>query len=103
MPGFSTDSAVAQYANELRCEIIFKASTVDGVYNSDPQKNKDAKRYDKISHKQAIDERLRVMDATAFTMCERDNMPIFVFNIKDLSQLPKIIEGDFSLGTLITS
>lgn len=103
MPGFSTDSAVAQYANELKCEIIFKASTVNGVYDSDPRKNKNSKRYDTISHKQAIDERLAIMDATAFTMCERDNMPIFVFDIKDLSQLPKIIEGDYSLGTLIKS
>ncbi|OIP87238.1 UMP kinase [Candidatus Shapirobacteria bacterium CG_4_8_14_3_um_filter_35_11] len=101
MPGFSTDSAVAQYAGELQCEMIFKASTVDGIYDSDPKTNKNAKKYIKITHKQAIDERLKIMDATAFTMCERDNMPIFVFNIKDLYRLPEIIAGDYSFGTLI--
>lgn len=101
MPGFSTDSAVAQYASELQCQIIFKASTVDGVYDSDPKVNKNAKKYTKITHKQAIDERLKVMDATAFTMCERSNIPIFVFNITDLSKLPQVILGDYSFGTLI--
>lgn len=101
MPGFSTDSAVAQYASELQCQIIFKASTVDGVYDSDPRKNKNAKRYTKITHKQAVDERLKVMDSTAFTMCERSNIPIFVFNISDLHRLPEIIAGDYSFGTLI--
>lgn len=101
MPGFSTDSAVAQYASELQCQIIFKASTVDGVYDSDPRSNKNAKKYIKITHKQAVDERLKVMDATAFTMCERSNIPIFVFDIKDLSKLPEVILGDYSCGTLI--
>ena len=81
--------------------MIFKASTVDGIYDSDPKTNKNAKKYIKITHKQAIDERLKIMDATAFTMCERDNMPIFVFNIKDLYRLPEIIAGDYSFGTLI--
>ncbi len=101
MPGFSTDSAVAQYASELQCEIIFKASTVDGVYDSDPRVNKNAKKYMKITHKQAVDEKLKIMDATAFTMCERSNIPIFVFDIDDLHRLPEIIAGDYSFGTLI--
>lgn len=101
MPGFSTDSAVAQYANELQCEIIFKTSTVDGIYDSDPRVNKNAKKYIKITHKQAVDEKLKIMDATAFTMCERSNIPIFVFDIKDLYRLPEIIAGDYSFGTLI--
>ena len=101
MPGFSTDSAVAQYASELQCEIIFKASTIDGVYDSDPRINNSAKKYTKISHKQTVDEKLKVMDATAFTMCERSNIPIFVFDIKDLHKLPEIIAGDYSFGTLI--
>lgn len=101
MPGFSTDSAVAQYASELQCEIIFKASTVDGVYNCDPRKNKDAKRYTNITHQQAVDERLKVMDSTAFTMTEQSNIPIFVFDISDLYRLPEVIAGDYSFGTLI--
>lgn len=101
MPGFSTDSAVAQYASELQCEIIFKASTVDGVYNCDPRKNKDAKRYTNITHQQAVDERLKVMDSTAFTITEQSNIPIFVFDISDLYRLPEVIAGDYSFGTLI--
>jgi uridylate kinase len=101
MPNFSTDSAVAQFASELQCEIIFKASTTDGVYDSDPHKNNKAKRYSKLTYQQALDERLDVMDRTAFAMCEKSHIPIFVFNIKDLHQLPDIINGDYSFGTMI--
>ncbi len=101
MPHFSTDSAVAQFANELDCEIIFKASTTDGVYDSDPRKNKEAKKYSRISYQQALDQRLAVMDRTAFAMCEKSQIPIFVFNISDLHKLVDIIEGDYSFGTLI--
>jgi uridylate kinase len=101
MPHFSTDSAVAQFANELDCEIIFKASTTDGVYDSDPRKNKNAKKYLKLTYQDALDQRLEVMDRTAFAMCEKSQIPIFVFNIKDLDQLVDIIKGDYSFGTLI--
>jgi uridylate kinase len=101
MPNFSTDSAVAQYASELQCEIIFKASTIDGVYDSDPRKKPTAKRYDKLSYQQALDQRLEVMDRTAFAMCEKSNIPIFVFDIKNLHCLPEIINGDLSFGTII--
>lgn len=101
MPGFSTDSAVAQYADELHCEIVFKASSVDGVYNFDPQHNPEAIRYDKITYQEAIEKRLGVMDTTAFAMCMRSKIPIFVFNIKELDKLPQILDGDYSFGTLI--
>lgn len=101
MPNFSTDSAVAQFADELLCEMIFKASTVDGVYDSDPKENKKAKKYLKLTYREALDQRLKVIDATAFTMCENSGIPIFVFNIKNLHRLPDIIEGDYSFGTLI--
>ena len=101
IPNFSTDSAVAQFADELQCRIIFKASTVDGVYDSDPKKNTGAKKYKEITYRQAIGQRLGVMDATAFTMCEKSGIPILVFDIKDLHKLPEIINGDFSFGTLI--
>jgi uridylate kinase len=101
MPGFSTDSAVAQFASELQCEIIFKASTVDGVYDSDPKKNNGAKKYSELTYQEALDQRLEVMDRTAFAMCEKSNIPIFVFDIKDLHRLPDIINGDYSFGTLI--
>jgi len=101
MPNFSTDSAVAQFASELQCQIIFKASTTDGVYDSDPRKNNKAKKYSELSYQEALDQRLEVMDRTAFAMCEKSGIPIFVFNIKDLHQLTDIINGDYSFGTLI--
>lgn len=100
-PGFSTDSAVAQYASELQCEMILKASTVDGIYDSDPRKNPNAKKYDEITYRQALDQNLEVMDRTAFVMCERSNIPILVFNIADLHRLPEIIDGNYSIGTLV--
>jgi uridylate kinase len=103
IPNVSTDSAVAQYADELQCRMIFKASTVDGVYDCDPKINHQAKKYSELSYRQALDQRLGVMDLTAFTMCEKFGIPIFVFDIKDLHRLPDIINGDYSFGTLINS
>lgn len=102
MPNFSTDSAVSQFASELQCEMIFKASTVDGVYDSDPRKNPEANKYSELTYQQALDQRLEVMDRTAFAMCEKSNIPIFVFDIKDLHRLTSIINGDYSFGTIIT-
>ena len=101
IPNFSTDSAVAQYADELNCGIIFKASTVDGVYNCDPRHNPDAMRYSEITYKDAIAQDLGIMDTTAFAMCKKSGIPIFVFNINDLDKLPEILDGDHSFGTLI--
>ncbi len=103
LPNFSTDSAVAQYADELKCDIIFKATNVNGVYDSDPQINSGAVLYKELSYKEAIEKELGIMDTTAFTMCKRSGIPIFVFNISDLEKLPNIIKGDFSFGTLIHS
>lgn len=101
MPNFSTDSAVAQYADELKCEIILKASNVNGIYDSDPHVNKSASRYSIISYREALLQRLEVMDATAFAMCSKTKIPIFVFNIENLDKLPNILEGDYSYGTLV--
>ncbi len=102
MPNFSTDSAVAQFASELQCEIIFKASTIDGVYDSDPKENNNAKKYSALTYQESLDQRLNVMDRTAFAMCEKSTIPIFVFNINDLHRLTDIINGDYSFGTLIS-
>lgn len=103
MPNFSTDSAVAQYADEMKCDMIFKASTVDGVYDSDPRKNNKAIKYEDLTYKEAIAQDIGVMDTTAFAMCMKSNIPIFVFNITNLEKLPQIINGDYSFGTLIHS
>ena len=101
MPNFTTDSAVAQFADELQCQMIFKASTIDGVYDSDPKINPQAIKYNRLSFQEAIDRRLKVMDTTAFAMCEKSKIPIFVFDIKNLGFLPKAIGGDYSFGTVI--
>ncbi len=100
-PNFSTDSAVAQYADELLCEIIFKASTVDGVYDSDPHKNPNAVKHSELTFDEAMGRNLRVMDKTAFAMCSNSGIPIFVFHSDDLDKLPLAIQGDYSFGTLI--
>ena len=102
LPNFSTDSAVAQYADELKCQIILKASTVDGVYDCDPKKNRSAKRFTSITYRQALVENLGVMDQTAFAMCMKSKIPIFVFDAKDLKEIPEILNGNYSFGTLIT-
>ncbi len=103
LPGCSTDTAVAQYAWELQCRMILKASTVDGVYDKDPRKNTDAKRYETVGYQEVLDKRLGVMDMTAFTKCQEWNLPVFVFDIKELNKLPEVINhDDFSFGTLIT-
>jgi uridylate kinase len=102
-PGFTTDSAVAQCAGELKCRMVLKASTVDGVYDSDPRKNPQAQRFERISFTDTLQKQLQVMDATAFAMCMRSNIPIFVFNINDLSRIPQAINGDHSFGTLVTN
>lgn len=99
---FSTDSAVAHYAEELGCQMIFKASTVDGVYDCDPKKNSGAKKYQELSYQDALSQGLNVMDPTAFTMGQGSGIPIFVFDINRLCDLPAIIEGDYSFGTLIS-
>jgi uridylate kinase len=101
-PGFSTDSAVAQYAAELACSLVLKASTIDGIYDSDPKKNMNAKKMDRITFMEALQQRLEVMDSTAFAMCMRSKIPIFVFDIKDLSRLPEILDGNYSFGSLVT-
>jgi uridylate kinase len=100
-PSFSTDSAVAQYANELRCDMVLKASTIDGVYDKDPKTNGDAKKLTTLSFRQALESRLMVMDHTAFAMCMVSEIPIFVFDVKDLSRIPDIVNGDFSFGSLV--
>jgi len=102
-PNFSTDSAVAQYANELKCSMVLKASTVDGVYDKDPKQHKGAVKLDKVTFREALEKRLMVMDPTAFAMCMLSEIPIFIFNIHDLEKIPDIVRGDFSFGSLISS
>jgi uridylate kinase len=99
-PYFTTDSAAALRANEIKADVILKGTRVDGIYTADPEKNPDAKKYDKISFAEVIAKGLNVMDMTAFTLCQENNLPIIVFDINNSSNLLRIVQGE-SIGTLV--
>jgi uridylate kinase len=99
-PFFTTDTAAALRAVEIGADVLLKGTRVDGVYTADPEKDRDARKFDKISFEQVIDKRLKVMDPTAFTMCRENNMPIVVFNMNIPGNLMKVAEGT-ETGTLI--
>lgn len=99
-PFFTTDSAAALRATELGSDILLKGTKVDGVYNKDPEKYTDAKKYKKLTYKKVIQDDLRVMDMTAITLCKENNIPIKVFNIKNSGNLLDIVMGS-KIGTTI--
>mgnify|MGYP001264186573 FL=1 len=99
-PFFTTDSAAALRANELGSEILLKGTKVDGVYDKDPIKNNDAVKFDNLSYSKVIQDDLRVMDMTAITLCQENNIPIKVFNIKSSGHLYEIVKGS-NIGTTI--
>lgn len=100
-PFFTTDTASALRAVEIRADVLLKGTRVDGVYSADPEKDPAAVKYEKISFKEVIDKRLRVMDSTAFTMCRDNNMPIIVFDMNQPGNLSKLVSGK-KIGTLVT-
>ena len=99
-PYFTTDTAAALRAVELQAEVILKGTRVDGIYDSDPEKNPNAKKYKKISYDQVLQNNLRVMDQTAITLCKENKLPILVFNMNEADNFKKIILGE-ELGTLV--
>lgn len=99
-PYFTTDSAAALRANEISADVILKGTRVDGIYNADPEKNPDAKKFDTISFTKVISLGLKVMDMTAFTLCKENNLPIIVFDINNHQNLSKIVQGE-PIGTLV--
>jgi len=101
-PYFSTDTAAALRANEIGAEVILKATKVDGIYDSDPKKNPDAKRYDQITYSEALKQRLEVMDTTAFSLCMDNRMPIIVFDFFKPHNIQNVVLGE-KIGTLVTS
>jgi len=101
-PYFTTDSAAALRANEIDADVILKGTKVDGIYNADPHKDPTATKYDQVSFKKAISDNLAIMDMTAFTMCQENEMPIIVFDINEPSNLVRIIKGE-KIGTLVAS
>jgi uridylate kinase len=100
-PYFTTDTASALRANEIQAEALLKATKVDGIYSADPHKDPNAKRYERISYDECLEQRLGVMDSTAFSMCRDNSIPIVVFNFNDSDGISKILTGDFSKGTVV--
>jgi uridylate kinase len=100
-PYFSTDTAAALRANEIGADIILKATKVDGIYTEDPKKNAQAKRYDRLTYQMALDQRLEVMDATAFALCRDNSMPVIVFDLFRPHNIRRVVTGE-PIGTLVT-
>lgn len=100
-PYFSTDTAAALRAAEIHADVILKATQVDGVYDSDPHTNPDAKRYERITFSQAIRDGLRFMDQAAIALCNENSLPIIVFDMGVAGNLTKVITGE-TVGTLVT-
>ena len=100
-PYFTTDTAAALRANEVGAKVILKATKVDGVYDSDPVGNPEAKKYDKLSFLDVLKDELKVMDATAISLCMEQRIPIRVFNINKDGNIPKVVRGE-NVGTLIS-
>ncbi|MDD2292912.1 MAG: UMP kinase [Bacteroidales bacterium] len=101
-PFFTTDSASALRACELGADALLKGTKVDGVYNCDPKKHPDAVKYPALTFDKALDENLRVMDQTAFTLCKENNMPVIVFNAGNEGDLVRLIGGE-QIGSIITN
>jgi len=101
-PFFTTDTAAALRCAELGGEVIMKATKVDGVYDSDPMKNQNAKRFETITHNEALSRKLKVMDATAFSFCMERDIPIIVFKLLEQGNLEKCLKGE-SVGTVVSS
>lgn len=101
-PFFTTDTASALRAVEIGAEVILKGTRVDGVYTADPEKDKTATKFDKISFNEVIKRELNVMDLTAFTMCKENNLPIYVFDMNKVGNLLKVVKGE-NIGTLVSN
>ena len=101
-PYFSTDTAAALRANEIGAEVILKATKVDGIYDSDPKKNVNAKRFSEITYLDALQRQLKVMDSTAFSLCMDNKMPIVVFDFFRPHNLKRVVMGE-KVGTLVTN
>lgn len=99
-PYFTTDSAAALRASEIDADVILKGTRVDGIYNTDPLKDPDAVRFEHLTFAKAIQLGLKVMDMTAFTLCQENNIPIVVFDINDSENLKRIVLGE-RVGTLV--
>jgi len=99
-PYFTTDTTAVLRAAEMGCEAVLKATNVDGVYSADPKKDPKAKRFSRISHKEALDRDLKVMDSTAFALARENRMPIIVFSIRKPGAITAVLQGKGSATTV---
>jgi uridylate kinase len=99
-PYFTTDTAAVLRAIEIGADVILKGTRVDGIYSSDPEKNKDAIKFDNITFKDVLSKKLNVMDMTAFTLSEENNLPIMIFDMNKKGNLLKVLKGQ-KIGTLV--
>ena len=102
-PYFTTDSAAALRALEIEAEVILKGTKVDGIYTADPMKDPSATKFDKITFQEVLEKQLKVMDASAISLCQDNNLPIMVFNMRKSENIIKAVCGDLSIGTLVTN
>ena len=101
-PYFTTDSAAALRALEMRADVIFKATKVDGIYSEDPATNPNATRFSTITYQEVLEKHLKVMDSSAISLCMENNLPIFVFNMRKGGNIVKAVNGDLEIGTLVS-
>jgi uridylate kinase len=101
-PYFTTDTAAALRAMEIKADVILKGTKVDGIYSADPVTSPDATRYERVSYLQVLQERLQVMDATAVTLCMDNRLPIIVFNLKTPGNIRRVVMGE-AVGTVVTA
>jgi uridylate kinase len=101
-PFFTTDTAASLRAIEINAEILLKATKVNGIYDSDPLHNPDAKRYTHLTFDKVLNDRLNVMDATAIVMCRENNLPLQVFNLFNAGDLLRIVQGE-DVGTVVSA
>ena len=100
-PYFTTDSAAALRALEIRADIILKATKVDGVYSADPMMDTTAERYNEITYRQVLERELKVMDSSAISLCMDNNLPIIVFNMREQGNIKRVVMGEAGVGTKV--
>jgi uridylate kinase len=102
-PYFTTDTAASLRALEIGAEVLMMAKhRVDGVYDADPNRNRNARKFDRLTYMEALSRRLQVMDSTALSLCMDNRLPIIVFDLTNESNLPRLVEGDQTVGTLVS-
>lgn len=100
-PYFTTDSAAALRALEIKADIILKATKVDGVYSADPMADATAERFNEITYRQVLERQLKVMDASAISLCMDNNLPIVVFNMREPGNIKRVVLGEIGVGTKV--